>query len=406
MHGRTRFAVVSLLCVLLVSPAASQTPGGTLAPHQPGILDIHHINTGEGSAAFLILPDGTTLLIDCGFGEAARPPRYKAPRRPDASRLPGEWIARYVKRVHPGGADAAVDFAVMTHFHGDHAGGLPEFLQHVRINTLLDRGWPDYGPPIPFKGVLAGRYRGAVQEQVRRHGMSVERFEAGRSDQIMLRHAPDRFPDFEVRNLAVNGKAWTGTGTNIRTRLDLSAITDENACSAALRLTYGRFDYYTGGDLPGEPAADGSPGRDMESAIAWVTGPVDVAVLNHHGNSDGSNPFFLSVLRPRVAIVNTWAARQVDPTTLARLRSEQIYPGPRDVFTTNGMWDGRAEHIIQVFGETIGRQHLEDLKWLAGDQGHIVVRVAPKGDSYHVILLNDSDEAGRIRSVHGPYRSQ
>jgi hypothetical protein len=33
----------------------------------------------------------------------------------------------------------------------------------------------------------------------------------------------------------------------------------------------------------------------MESAIAWVTGPVDVAVLNHHGNSDGSNAFFLSV---------------------------------------------------------------------------------------------------------------
>jgi hypothetical protein len=90
---------------------------------------------------------------------------------------------------------------------------------------------------------------------------------------------------------------------------------------------------------------EGPLARDMESAIAWVTGPVDVAVLNHHGNSDGSNAFFLSVLRPRVAVANVWAARQVDPETLARLRSERIYPGPRDIFATNGMWDGRADHI-------------------------------------------------------------
>ena len=29
-----------------------------------GMLDIHQINTGTGNAAFFILPDGTTLLLD------------------------------------------------------------------------------------------------------------------------------------------------------------------------------------------------------------------------------------------------------------------------------------------------------------------------------------------------------
>jgi hypothetical protein len=171
-------------------------------------------------------------------------------------------------------------------------------------------------------------------------------------------------------------------------------------------VRYGAFDYFTGGDMPGAVAGDARAWRDMESPVAWVTGPVDVAVLNHHGNSDGSTAFFLSVLQPRVAIAQVWASRQVDPDTWARLNSERLYPGPRDVFMTNGMWDGRAEHIITTFGEEIGRRHLENLKKLAASQGHIVVRVAPGGESYAVIMLDDSDESRRVKSVHGPYASR
>jgi beta-lactamase superfamily II metal-dependent hydrolase len=148
----------------------------------------------------------------------------------------------------------------------------------------------------------------------------------------------------------------------VRARVGPNEKHDENTYSAALRLRYGRFKYYTGGDLPGSPAEEGPLARDMGSAIAWVTGPVDVAVLDHHGNSDGSNAFFLSVLRPRVCVVNVWASRQIDPETLSRLRSEKIYSGPRDIFATNGMWDGLSDHIKQVFGEPIGLRHLEDLK--------------------------------------------
>jgi hypothetical protein len=72
---------------------------------------------------------------------------------------------------------------------------------------------------------------------------------------------------------------------------------------------------------------------------------------------------------------------------------------------TNGNWEGRAEHILRVFGEDAGRKHLEDLKSVT-QQGHIVVRVAPGGASYEVIVLRDDDESLRVRSVHGPYQSR
>ncbi len=389
--------------------AAEPVVGAVLPPPAEGGLDIHHINTGEGAAALLVLPDGTTLLIDCGSNQdTARPPRFKAPRRPDDSRLPGEWIARYIRQVHPQGPEAPVDFAVVSHFHADHMGGFPELFRHVRIATLLDRGWPDYGEPLPFAGPMAGIYKGALAEQVRRHGMRVERFRGGAADQVVLRRAPERYPTFEVRNLAVNGEVWTGEGTAMRRRIAPGERPNENALCAAQRIRYGAFDYYTGGDLPGASDKPDTPAtRDIESAVAWVTGPVDVAVLNHHGNADATTPFFLSVLQPRVCIAQVWDAQHVGPVTLARLRSDRIAPGPRDIFMTNGGWEGRADHIVRVFGEEAGRRHVEDLPTaIAAQQGHVVVRVASGGGSYTVFVLTDADESRRVRSVHGPYASR
>jgi hypothetical protein len=31
-----------------------------------GYLDIHHILTGSGDCAFVVMPDGTTMLVDAG----------------------------------------------------------------------------------------------------------------------------------------------------------------------------------------------------------------------------------------------------------------------------------------------------------------------------------------------------
>lgn len=405
-----RWSVVAVALAIVAGGGASAAPkvGEPLEAHEAGGLDIHHINTGEGSCAFLVLPDRTTLLIDCGSNQGTeRLPRFKAPRRPDASRLPGEWIARYVRAVHPDGAEGTIDYAVVSHFHADHMAGFPELFRQVRVAVLLDRGWPDYGTPLPFGGPIGARYKAAVAEEMKR-GMKVERFRGGVADQIVLRREAEKFRSFEVRHLAVNGEAWTGEGTMMRRRIDAEEKPNENALCAALRVRYGAFDYFTGGDLPGAAeSVDVPQARDMESAVAWVTGPVDVAVLNHHGNTDATTPFFLGVLQPRVCIAQVWDAQQVTPIVLGRLRDPKIAPGPRDIFMTNGGWDGRAEHIVRLFGETVGRKHVENLKTaVAAQQGHVVVRVAAGGGAYQVIVLTDADESRRVKSVHGPYVSR
>ena len=129
-------------------------------------------------------------------------------------------------------------------------------------------------------------------------------------------------------------------------------------------------------------------------------------VLNHHGGQDTTNAFFLSVLQPRVHIAQVWDSIQVTAEVLQRLRSEAIYPGPRDIFTTNGMWDGKKEHMVQFYGEEIALRHIEDLQNITASQGHIVIRVAPGGASYTIFVLDDSQESYRIKSIHGKYDSR
>jgi hypothetical protein len=42
---------------------------------------------------------------------------------------------------------------------------------------------------------------------------------------------------------------------------------------------------------------------------------------------------------------------------------------------------------------------------IGGYDGHIVLRVAPGGESFMVYILNDTNFNYNIKSIHGPYKS-
>ena len=406
---------VGLAAFLASASAVSCQTTGTLPPWTPGTLDIHHLATGQGNSTFFVLPDGTTMLLDAG---APNPPGRApiATPYPDASRSAGEWIARYVARMAPTGRDPEIDYALLTHFHADHMGfisdqspasargdyllaGITDVAEHVPIGRVLDRGWPDYDYPAPVDHPSMANYRRFLEARGRTDGLVAERFVAGRSDQIRLVREPAAYPSFEVRNLHVNGDVWTGTGddvTRIVPPLETVAEEDwptENHSSLAFLVRYGPFSYYTGGDLAGVPP-DGYPAwHDQETPIArGIGGPVDVAVIGHHGSIEPANAFFLATLRPRVDIVPAWSKTHPAPVVLKRLLNERIYPDARDIFVlefrdeTKAAIGSRAERV-------------------ASDHGHVVVRVAPGGGSYQVFVLENRTESHAVRSTHGPYPS-
>ncbi len=211
----------------------------------------------------------------------------KSPRhiavRPDASRTPGEWIARYVRRALSHDPDPHLDYAVLTHFHGDHMAAFPVVGASIPIRKMLDRGWPDYNYPARVEGPEIAAYRAFLKAKA----IPVERFRPGQNDQIVLRRERQKYPEFEVRNVAANGEVWTGVATNTRIQfppLEQVPPADrpsENMCSLVFRLSYGKFDYYSGGDIPGVPDEGAPSWHDLETPVAQAVGPVEVALMDH-----------------------------------------------------------------------------------------------------------------------------
>lgn len=277
--------------------------------------------------------------------------------------------------------------------------GLTEVAENLGVRVVIDRGWPAYDYPT---ALLAGpedtnavaAYKRYLDSRVARGDLRVERVSVGNPRQIRLVHAPGSY-DVEVRPVVANGEMWTGAGdAAVQTFPPLATLPredlpDENMCSIGLLLRYGRFDYFTGGDLPGDP--EGAPAwQGVEARLGAVLGPTDVQQVNHHGSIDPATPGFLAALRSRVLIVPAWAPTHPSPDVLKRLLNTRYYPGPRDVFTL-----ALREPMRHAIGARVGQ--------LAADHGHVVVRVAPGGATYRVFVLDDRSAGRHVVKTLGPY---
>ena len=381
-----KMPVIALLVLLCADLCFGQSPAGSkLAPWSSGTLDIHQIQTGRGNSAFLIFPDGSTLLVDAG-AVPDRPGLELGPVRPDSSRTPGEWIAQYIRDFSPR-TPATLDYVLATHYHDDHVAALNTVAGLIPIRRFFDRG--EYPPPPD--GPVTERYRkfrGAL-------GSRADVIQPGRADQIVARG----YPSFEIRCVAANGNIWTGRATSTRLAFPDNWATlprdlqpAENSFSAALLVRYGTFRYFTGGDLPGVALDDLPSWHDLETPVARAIGSVDVLVLDHHGWLDSTNPYFLRTLQPRVVIIPAWHASHPDHAVLRRLASRRIYT-PADLFTTTFLEASRAV--------------MTDLREpFKSAEGHIVVRVEPGTRSYRVYVLDDRTPEHLVTSVFGPYAAR
>src|SRR5579862_7456262 len=83
-------------------------------------LDIYAIDTEGGQSTLIVSPSGQSLLIDAGFaGNNDR----------DPSRILAAAKAAGLKKI---------DFLLVSHFHGDHFGGVQSLTSQIPIGTFLD----------------------------------------------------------------------------------------------------------------------------------------------------------------------------------------------------------------------------------------------------------------------------
>lgn len=424
-----KYCIMLSMLVLACSSLSAQPQADTSRiVWKEGYLDIHHINTGRGVSSFFILPDGTTMLVDAGdlgdepySGPDARSwPLQVTPPYPDSSKNSGEWIADYIRQVYPN--VKKIDYAVITHFHGDHMGmikhdtkvsqkgaykltGITQVGDLIPIGMMIDRSYPENNFPVDLPDYYKGptsifqNYQAFIAAQ-QKLGMRAESLKPGSNQQFVLKYDRQQYPGFRITGVKRNGTIWTGRGEETMeyfTRdsvLEKNGKFNENPLSLALKLSYGKFDYFTGGDNTGLQGYGLAGWFDVETPMAKAVGKVEVTTLNHHGNRDATNETFLSCLQPKVVVEQTWCSDHPGQEVMHRLLSNHLYIGPKNVFATN---------IQEVTKHTLGFWFTRGYKSMFG---HIIVRVLPGGNSFYVLIAETVNQRVQVKKVFGPYRSE
>lgn len=389
----------------------------SLPQWQEGYLDIHHINTGSGNSTFIVFPDGTTLLFDAGDtqrNQGAKNPLKIAPRFPNDSFSAGQSISQYIKTVLP--LVDHLDYAVISHFHGDHFGtisrnspqsqkgnyklsGITEVNEYLPIHHLIDRNYPTYDFPLDvlknsYDSTSFKNYTQFISTQVAKGNMSASAVLPGRASQFVQLRDPQKYPEFNIRSVAVNGKIWSGEGESFNSimpnRINKKEY-NENPLSVALKISYGNFDYFTGGDLTGLKGSGLPNWFDLETPLSKVVGKVEALSLNHHGVRDATNEAFLKATDPQVIVQQSWSSNHPGEEVLHRIISPYLGRSKRDIFATYV----HPETII-----TYGRWLTENYK---ATEGHIVIRVSPSGKEFMVLVLDDRNDTLKVLNSFGPY---
>jgi len=419
--------IFCLLWASICNEAAAQVNTDTTTLlWKDGYLDIHHINTGRGVATFMMLPDGTTLVVDAGelddsAGIRSFPLTVTTPY-PDNSKTPAEWIADYIRQVYPATKKPVIDYALITHYHGDHMGtissqtktarqggykltGITELGELLPIKKLIDRDYPANNFPVKLdryyrkEPSIFNNLQKFITYQKAKNGLCAEALVVGSAQQITLQHHPTQYPSFSVMGVKRNGTIWTGYSNNTFQYFTPDSVVtekgtfNENPLSLAIKLTYGKFDYFTGGDNTGLQGYGLPQWFDVETPIAKAVGKVEVTTLNHHGNRDATNENFLRALQPKVVVEQTWCSDHPGQEVMHRLISDHLYNGEKNIFATN---------IQEATKQTLGFWFTRGYKSLFG---HVIIRVLPGGDQYYVFIAETINQKITIKKVFGPYSS-
>ena len=386
----------------IAAGARHPSVGHALAPWKNGHFQIHFIYTGVAESIFLVYPDGTSLLIDCGDIAAHKRGKYAVPILPGLERHAGEWIARYVLRVNP--RLEKVDYMLLTHYHSDHGGGrgyhaglapngeyylsgFGQAMEWLSFGKAIDRAWPTFDDPLPRRPEddtwMVAHMQGVYRELERR-GTVVERFRLEKgSDQLRPLHGDAQ--GFGIRPLCANGRVLMPDGAVRDLYADFIAWTktrslNENAMSIGMKFTYGPFGFYTAGDFEDRQRQRNGSAWEIEEAMAETVGVATVAKLDHHGNSSMCEKL-VAALRSQVYVGCIWDWFHVDDATMTRLADRSLYGVPRLMLPT---YMPLARPATPA-----GRGYLPDVDRCVIDQPcHVVLDVPPGGESYTLSCLS------------------
>jgi competence protein ComEC len=281
----------------------SSFTGPTARMQSRNTLDIYSIDVEGGQSTLFISPSGESLLVDAGS--------------------PGDRDADRIAAIAKQAGLTRIDDLVITHYDGDHVGGVRPLSDRLPIGTFFDHGrrvLPVGAPPLTEQA-QANLDRGdATYAEARAKGRHVE-VKAG--DKI-----PVQGLDVQVvssRGEVIHKALVGGAAANplCRDFKPHERDTSENINSVGMIISaFGRFRMLDLGDLTWNTEHD-------LVCPSNLLGRVDVYLTTHHGLARSGPPALVHAIAPRVAIVNNGPQKGASHETWDTLKSS---PGLEDIW--------------------------------------------------------------------------
>jgi competence protein ComEC len=285
---RALIALAAVVCVAAYVVAFAQNRAA-----KP--LTIYVVDVEGGNGVLFVSPTGESLLMDTGNAGAAA--------QRDAGRI--------MEAVRDAGL-TQIDNLIITHWHGDHFGGLAEIAKQIPIKHYWDHG-PNVQPGQAADDFLKNVYADLISKAQHTVAKPGDRIPLGATDVTVVIAA----------GMPI-AKPLKGAGQRNPECANFQPIDNnmEDPMSVGIMVTYGKFKALHLGDNT----------RNKEFELACPVnrlGTVDLMLGMHHGQSSSNSPVLVHAVRPRVAIVNNGTRKGGEPFSMQSMFSS---PGLEDVW--------------------------------------------------------------------------
>jgi beta-lactamase superfamily II metal-dependent hydrolase len=320
-----------------------------------GKLRVYFIDVEGGQSTLFVTPAGKSLLIDTGW--------------PDNNFRDADRIAAAAKSA----GLSRIDSVIITHYHDDHVGGVPQLVQRIPVGTFFV-----HGPNRELDHGATERDYAAFQKVL-----------ADTKAKEIVAKPGDRLPiqGMDVTVISADGKviqkALPGGGEpNAFCKQSEVRPPDqtENARSLGVLIRFGNLKILDLGDLTWDKE------RDLMCPDNRL-GKVDVLVVSHHGWNQSSSPALVDAIHPQVAIMDNGAKKGGSISVLDTVRHA---PGIESLWQLHYSDEGgathntRAEYIANLDGPDAGH----DIELTASRDGSFTVHNGRTGLDKHYAAGN------------------
>jgi beta-lactamase superfamily II metal-dependent hydrolase len=299
-----RLSFLVTLCVVACALIILRASAATARPP----LQIYFIDVEGGQSTLIVDALGESLLVDTGWGGF---------NNRDANRIVAAAKAAGIQQI---------DYLLITHFHTDHVGGVPQLAGMIKIGTYVDHGPNMEDSDITRKDYAA--YMKVVDDN--------KHIIAKPGDKIP-------FKGMDVQVLSAAGDLITNPlpGAGQPNPVCASeppgpADATENLRSVGTLITVGKFRFIDLGDLV----------KIKERGLVCpnnLIGTVDLYLTTHHGLNQSNSKVIVDALHPRVAIMNNGARKGGSPEAWQTVHDS---PGLQDLWQLHYSVEGAAAHNV------------------------------------------------------------